>query len=67
METRIDQFEAKVSPWTDRDDFDDDYDEVLCLVKGRDRNHESSVILETENKKKIKNGVSLENLPRSAL
>lgn len=58
METRIDQFQGMLSPWRDRDDFDDDYDEVVHLVKGRDRNHESDVILETENRKQSqKNGV----------
>lgn len=58
METRIDQFQGMLSPWRDRDDFDDDHDEVVHLVKGRDCNHESDVILETENRKQSqKNGV----------
>lgn len=58
METRIDQFQGMLSPWRDRNDFDDDHDEVVHLVKGRNREHESDVILETENRKQSqKNGV----------
>lgn len=44
-------FQGMLSPWRDRDDFDDNHDEVLHLVKGRDHNHESNVILGTENRK----------------
>lgn len=58
MEASIDQFQGMLSPWRDQDDFDDGHDEVVHLVKGRDRNHESDVILETENRKQSqKNGV----------
>lgn len=51
MDIRLDQFQGMLSPWRDRDDFDDYHDEVMHLVKGRNRNHGLSVVLETENRK----------------
>lgn len=53
-----------LSPWRYRDDFDDKHDEVLHLVKGRNRNHPGKEKDNSHQKKK--NQVSLKNLLHSA-